>query len=50
MVQTTSAPAPAASQAEAPAVPLGRPRRKRVVEAESAAEEPLMMVETKKEA
>ncbi|HJW25133.1 MAG TPA: Rne/Rng family ribonuclease [Rhodocyclaceae bacterium] len=46
MVQTTAAPAPAA-QPEAPAVPLGRPRRKRATEA-PAAEAPLMMVETKK--
>ncbi|HZX29797.1 MAG TPA: Rne/Rng family ribonuclease [Rhodocyclaceae bacterium] len=47
MVQTSSAAAPAVASEAAPAAPLGRPRRKRAA-AEQAAEEPLMMVETKK--
>ncbi|MBS1188966.1 MAG: RNAse [Rhodocyclaceae bacterium] len=46
MVQTTTASAPA-PQPEAPAAPLGRPRRKRATD-ETASAEPLMMVETKK--
>jgi hypothetical protein len=45
MVQTTSPPQ--VVQPEAPAVPLGRPRRKSVADA-STTDEPLMMVETKK--
>jgi len=46
MVQTSAAPAPVAAP-ETPAAPMGRPRRKRAAE-EPAAEEPLMIVETKK--